>query len=93
MLYWVATNIAAGTDLVTVSFDTPLYMCQFVLSEFYNVASVDASSSNSSSSAPQVNAGLLTPSVGGDLIYNYGFDDANAGLSRRRNATGVIYCR
>jgi hypothetical protein len=81
---YIALNVAAGTDNVTVNFDTALYGCQFCLSEFYNIASasaIDATSASASSTAPQVSAGLLTPTSAGDLIYNYGYDDNNASLA------------
>jgi hypothetical protein len=80
---YIATNVAAGTDQVTVQFDGALYGCQFVLSEFYNVAaasSIDATSTNATSVAPSVSAGSMVPRASGDLIYNYGYDEANASL-------------
>ena len=80
---YVALNVAAGTQQVTITFDSPLYGCQFVLSEFYNVAAaaaLDGVSANAASSAPAVSAGSMTPLISGDLIYNYGYDDVNASL-------------
>src|ERR1700731_1104904 len=80
---YVALNVTAGTQQVTIRFDTQLYGCQFVLSEFYNVAAaaaLDGVSANAASQAPAVSAGSITPLVSGDLIYNYGYDDVNASL-------------
>jgi hypothetical protein len=80
---YIALNVAPGTDQVTVQFDSPLYGCQFVLSEFYNVASIAAietAATNRLSMAPAVNSGSLTPISSGDLIYNYGYDQANSFL-------------
>src|ERR1700730_7070675 len=34
---YVALNVAARTQQVTITFDSRLFGCQFVLSEFYNV--------------------------------------------------------
>src|ERR1700730_7830956 len=80
---YVALNVAAGTQQVTITFDSQLYGCQFVLSEFYNVAAaaaLDGVSANAASHAPAVSAGSITPLISGDLIYNYGYDDVNASL-------------
>jgi hypothetical protein len=76
---YVAQNVSAGADKVTVAFDTPLYGCQFVLSEFYNVFGIDASVGSSTSISPNISAGSLVRSTPGDLVYNYGYDLANAG--------------
>jgi hypothetical protein len=80
---YVALNVAAGTQQVSITFDSQLYGCQFVLSEFYNVAAaaaLDGVSTKAASHAPAVSAGSMTPMFAGDLIYNYGYDDVNASL-------------
>jgi hypothetical protein len=80
---YIALNVAAGTDQVSVKFDTALYGAQFTLSEFYNVAAAsafDVASASFSTHSPTVSAGAMIPSANGDLIFNYGYDDSNAGL-------------
>jgi hypothetical protein len=62
---YAATGVAGGTTKITVTFDSALYQCQFVLSEFYNVSGIDSNPTPAS----------------GDLIYNYGYDTANASLA------------
>jgi hypothetical protein len=86
--------VAAGTQQVTITFDSQLYGCQFVLSEFYNVAAaaaLDGVSANAASHAPAVSAGSITPLVSGDLIYNYGYDDVNASLQPGGHLTREQY--
>jgi hypothetical protein len=81
---YIALNVAAGTDQVTVKFDSALYGCQFTLSEFYNVAAAsafDVASASYSTHSPSVSAGSMLPTANGDLIFNYGYDDANSGLA------------
>jgi hypothetical protein len=73
---YVAQNIAAGAQKVRISFDTALYGCQFALSEFYNVGVIDKVSANSSGHAPSIMAGSLPLTAAGDLVYNYGYDQA-----------------
>jgi hypothetical protein len=74
---YTSFNVAAGTKRVTVKFDQALYGCQFVLSEFYNVTGFDQASASSNTNAPSISPGTLAPTFSGDLIYNYGYDDAN----------------
>jgi hypothetical protein len=81
---YIATNVYANTQKVTVTFDTGLYGCQFVLSEFYNVAAgaaIDTTAASHASAAPSVNGGSMTTVSGGDLIYNYAYDQANSSLA------------
>src|SRR5262249_47317902 len=67
-------GVAAGTQIITVTFDVPLVNVQFMLDEFYNVATSaadDGQSGSASESAPSVSAGTITTTADGDLIYNY----------------------
>jgi hypothetical protein len=56
---FIALNVAAGTDQINVTFDSALYGCQFMVSEFNNVIGIDTSTS-ASTPAPQVTAGSLS---------------------------------
>ena len=72
-----ALNVAAGTQKLTITFDSKLYNFQAVASEFYNVVAVNAAdgqSGDSSSSAPTVSSGSLGTSQPGDLVYFYALD-------------------
>ena len=77
-VYYV-TNVAAGTQTVTVTFASlggpngSNGFPQAVISEFYNVAGTSAFD-GSSVSASSRTTGAITPSVAGDLLYHWGLD-------------------
>jgi hypothetical protein len=76
MTLYYATNVAAGTQVVTVAFSglsgvSASSPTQAVLSEFYNVAP-SAPSDGSASSPTSTTAGAITTSGSGDLIYHWG---------------------
>jgi len=90
-LYYVL-GVKAGTQTITVNFDTTLRNFQAVASEFYNVATVsgpDGSIATSLPSGPNIAAGSLAPSTDGDLIYQYAID-LGTGTLGGFEATGSI---
>lgn len=77
-----ALNVAAGTQKITIAFSggTTAYVSGLA-SEFYNVATANANdgSSGQGGSGTMVSAGSLTPTTGGDLIYQYAVQDSTSG--------------
>jgi hypothetical protein len=76
-----ALNVARGAQKITITFSggSPTYVSALA-SEFYNVAlanAVDGYSGNYASGS-SVSAGAFTPSVSGDLIYQYAIQDASS---------------
>jgi hypothetical protein len=76
MKLYYATNIAAGTQVVTVAFSglsgvSASSPTQAVLSEFYNVAR-SAARDGSTSSPNSAASGAIITSASGDLIYDWG---------------------
>jgi hypothetical protein len=81
---YVALNVAAGTQNITVTFDTGLYGFQFCATEAYNVLSasaVDGRSSATTTGTGTVASGSVTTTSPGDLIYQYGYDTDNTLLT------------
>jgi hypothetical protein len=93
-LYYVL-GVRAGTQSITVTFDRPLNSFQAVASEFYNVATsgaIDGSIANSTAAGPTVQAGSLTPTTDGDLIYQYVIDlagDPGGYIGAGPQSTGI----
>jgi hypothetical protein len=78
---FVAFNVAAAAQSLTVRFDAALYGCQFCLTEFDNLVGVDATSGSITSGTNTISPGALTSTAASDLIYQYGFDTSNAFLT------------
>jgi hypothetical protein len=81
---YVALNVAAGTQNLTVTFDTQLYGVQFCATECYDVvaaSAVDRVSSATTAGTNTIASGTLTTTAPGDLIYQYGFDTDNTLLT------------
>ena len=77
---YVALNVQAGLQNITVTFDTQLYDCQFDVSTFYNVAAasaLDGSSAQVTSGTGTISSGTLVTTGTGDLVYQYGYDVAS----------------
>ena len=75
-LYYVL-GVKAGTQTITVTFDTSLTNFHAAVSEFYNVATsaaIDGSIATSNATGPSVAAGSFATSTDGDLIYQYAID-------------------
>jgi hypothetical protein len=76
---YLATNVVSGTRRVTITFaglggpSGSLAFPQAVISEFYNIALASALD-GSSSSATSRTTGSITPSLGNDLVYEWGVD-------------------
>jgi uncharacterized membrane protein len=82
---YYALNVAAGTRMITVknSGGTNGYL-EVSESEYYNVASssaFDAASCNAGSGSTSITAGNITPTVSGDLLWQYGANAAAASVS------------
>src|SRR6266853_2705783 len=83
----VATNVAAGTNLLTVTYGTATNTVQFEYSEWYNISqaavatALDGTSTASFvSSANTVPAGVIggtSTTVDGDLVRQWGSNNAN----------------
>jgi len=80
----VATNVAAGTNLLTVTYGTATNTVQFEYSEWYNISqaavatALDGTSTASFvSSGNSVPAGAIVTTVDGDLIRQWGENNAN----------------
>ncbi len=89
---YVSLNVASGTSLITATFGTASYNCQFCLSEFYNISSasaLDGNNGNTASSVPNISAGSLTTTIDGDLIYNYGYNTTLSGTPKVSALTGA----
>jgi hypothetical protein len=73
-----AFNVAAGARVITLTFNggSGKYI-SVAVSEFYNVATTGAldATSGHSGSGGTVTAGSLTPTMSGDLIYQYAVND------------------
>ena len=84
---YVALNVTAGTR--TISFHQTSVNADFAevtVSEFYNVATssaVDTShcNGNTGSSGTSITAGSITPSVSGDLLWQYAVNTGGGGSS------------
>ncbi len=86
-LYY-ALNVASGTQKITITFSGlgggsyPAFP-QAVVSEFYNIVSASALDGSSSSSNSRT-TGSITPTIAGDLVYEWGVDvsatDPNYGI-------------
>jgi hypothetical protein len=90
-LYYVL-GAKAGTQSITVTFDTSLTNFQAVVSEFYNVATsgaLDGSIASSTAAAPTVAAGSFTPSTDGDLLYQYAVDGASGSVGGGSDSSGM----
>ncbi|PYN89534.1 MAG: hypothetical protein DMD87_05345, partial [Candidatus Rokuibacteriota bacterium] len=76
-----ALNVAAGTVKITISFAAGGgTSATVIVSEFFNVATAAAADGSSSAlSATPVNAGSITTTADGDLIYYAAFDSSSAG--------------
>jgi hypothetical protein len=76
-----ALNVAPGAQRITITFSggSPTYVSALA-SEFYNVASASAIDgySGNYASGSSVSAGAITPSVSGDLIYQYAIQDGSS---------------
>jgi len=76
MSLYYALNVIGGTQKITVTFSglgSAAGLPQAVVSEFYNVAQVSALD-GSSASGSSLNAGAITTTAPGDLIYHWGVD-------------------
>jgi hypothetical protein len=74
---YAAFNVAAGTQKLTVTFDTLLYDCQFCVTEFYGIAgsnALDGTSSATTSATSAIASGQIVTTTAGDLVYQYGYD-------------------
>src|ERR1022692_3917586 len=81
---YVSTNVVGGTR--TISFNQTSVNADFTevsVSEYYNVTAVDTShcSGWSSGSSSTISAGSLTPTVAGDLIWQYAINSGAGGAS------------
>ena len=76
-----ALNVAAGTQKISITFSggTPPFVSALA-TEFYNVAPSNAldGSSGSHGTGTSVASGSFTPSVNGDLIYQYAVQDSSS---------------
>ena len=84
---YVATNVAAGTRMI--SFNQTSANADFAevtASEFYNVATSSAVSTsncngNTGTTGTSITAGSITPSVSGDLLWQYAVNTGAGGSS------------
>jgi hypothetical protein len=79
---WYATNVAAGTVTITVTFDTAIYAQQFACKEAYNIVAsspLDGTASVASSTTSSVSTGSITTTANGDLVFEYGNYIAGSG--------------
>jgi hypothetical protein len=84
---YVATNVASGTRFINLHRTTPdADFVEMAASEYYNVASTSAVDSshcngNTGSSSTSVTAGSITPSVSGDLLWQWAVNTGGGGGS------------
>ncbi len=75
---YYAANIASGTRLIHLHRTNGSGNVAMSASEYYNTGAVDASHCNAGSSSTTITAGSMTPTVSGDLLWqwaiNYGGD-------------------
>jgi hypothetical protein len=93
---YFATNVASGTQRVTITFSGlagpggSYGFPQAVISEFYNVALASALDGSSSSASART-TGSIAPTAAGDLVYHWGVDvsatDPNYGI--QFNGSGI----
>jgi hypothetical protein len=80
---YVATNVAAGTRMIMLHRTTSnAYNVAISASEYYNVAlsgAVDAHHCNAGSSSATITAGSMTPSVSGDLLWQWAVNTGGGG--------------
>lgn len=81
---YVATNVAAGTRMISFNQTSAnADFAEMTVSEFYNITAVDVSHCNgwNSGSSPTITAGNFTPTVSGDLIWQYAVNTGAGGSS------------
>jgi len=81
---YVATNVAAGTRIISFNeTNVNALFAEVTVSEFYNTTAVDVSHCNgwNSGSSATITAGSLTPTVSGDLIWQYAVNTGAGGSS------------
>jgi hypothetical protein len=90
---WYATNVAAGTLTIAVTFDSTIYGQQFACKEAYNVVAsspLDGTASVASSTTNTVSTGSITTTANGDLIFEYGNYIGYAPLNTASNYANVF---
>jgi hypothetical protein len=77
---YVATNVAAGTRFLNLHRSTVgADAVAMSASEYYNVSGADASSCNSGSNSTTITSGSMTPSVSGDLLWQWAINAGGGG--------------
>lgn len=92
LYYSDGTN--AGTQTITIVFDTAIFLVNIRVSEFFNIATSSASdgtSSSASATIPTVQSGSITTGTSGDMIYMHaiGTGGDTSGLPNAYSLAGV----
>jgi hypothetical protein len=76
---YVATNVMAGTRFIKLHRTVSAGEVAMSASEYYNVSSVDAHSCNAGSGSMAIAAGSITPTVSGDLLWQWAINAGGGG--------------
>jgi hypothetical protein len=79
---YVATNVAAGTRMITLHRSTGTSNVAMSASEYFNVAlssAVDAHACTAGGNSTTIQAGSITPTVAGDLLWQYSVNSSGGG--------------